>query len=246
MNLISSYIFVHNQNVIVDYLKSDKFSELPNLRYVFVGSGEIDKIENLSNVIIARNLPINIEEYPKWTSYTGWYALWKNGILDSQYSIMFEYDMNIKKDVAEFVTKLSKTKMDFIGFFPMSLQEPCYIKDRIWSDLMIQKIKEIHNVDIDDMLSKLSSNTLWSATSNTTWRTEYLIEYLKWFEPVFESMKDFQYAGHAHERSLSFFYFTTKGKVFITKDYVEHFQLNSHGTSPLEPNRFEKFYEQLK
>ena len=41
-------------------------------------------------------------------------------------------------------------------------------------------------------------------------------------------------------------YFETKGKVFITKDYVEHFQLNSHGTSPLEPNRFEKFYEQLK
>ena len=46
MNLLSSYIFVHNQNVIVDYLKSNKFSELPNLRYVFVGSGEINKIEN--------------------------------------------------------------------------------------------------------------------------------------------------------------------------------------------------------
>jgi hypothetical protein len=37
---IESFIFVHNQDIILDCIHSNKFSILSNLKYVFVGNGD--------------------------------------------------------------------------------------------------------------------------------------------------------------------------------------------------------------
>ena len=70
-----TFIFIHDQDYLLDFENKGKLNNLKSYKYVFLGNRPIDKIENLSNVIVARNLPNNIEEYPKLTSYTGWYAL---------------------------------------------------------------------------------------------------------------------------------------------------------------------------
>jgi len=72
---METFIFVHDENIILDYINAKKFSNIKNLKYVFVGNNDVDKIKNLNNVIICKNLPHNLENYPKLTSFTGWYAL---------------------------------------------------------------------------------------------------------------------------------------------------------------------------
>ncbi|MEY4572245.1 MAG: hypothetical protein RLZ10_1471, partial [Bacteroidota bacterium] len=93
---IQSFIFCHDQNLILEFISNGKFNNLPNLKFVFLGTElPVDQIENLENVIICRNLPINIEIYPKFTSFTGWYALWKNNLIDADYVNLFEYDVDV-------------------------------------------------------------------------------------------------------------------------------------------------------
>jgi hypothetical protein len=86
-----TFIFIHDQNIILDFEKNNKFKELENLTYIFLGNRDIDKIKDMSNVIVCRNLPINIEEYPYLTSFSGWYAIWKNKLYDADYLNLFEY-----------------------------------------------------------------------------------------------------------------------------------------------------------
>jgi hypothetical protein len=82
---IQSFIFIHDQDILIKYIEASKFKELPNLKYVFVGNNPTDKLNNYTNIIIAKNLPLNIENYPLFTSFTGWYALWKNNLIDAEY-----------------------------------------------------------------------------------------------------------------------------------------------------------------
>jgi hypothetical protein len=130
----------------------------------------------------------------------------------------------------------------------MSIKEPCYLIDRRWTDLMIKSIKNNYNQDMDIFFSKMIKDnpfSTWSSTSNSTFRKDFFEKYMNWFEKIFEDIKDSDYPGHAHERSLSFFYFLERAKVAIFPNFVEHFQLNSHNTSPLSEDRFDKIYKQL-
>jgi hypothetical protein len=90
-----TFIFVHEQNIILDFKNHNKFSNLNNVKYVFLGKNDTDKIESLNDVIICRNLPNNIEDYPNLTSFSCWYALWKNNMYNSNYINLFEYDVNL-------------------------------------------------------------------------------------------------------------------------------------------------------
>ena len=53
---IKSFIFVHDQKIILDYIRQKKFSELENLIFVFLGYGDVQQIQNLSNVIICSSM----------------------------------------------------------------------------------------------------------------------------------------------------------------------------------------------
>jgi hypothetical protein len=88
-------------------------------------------------------------------------------------------------------------------------------------------------------------NSTWSSTSNSTFSKKSFDEYMNWFEKIFEDLKTFEFPGHSHERSISFFYLLNSLKVAIFPGFIEHFQLNSHNTSPLPEDRFEKLYNNL-
>jgi hypothetical protein len=91
----STFIFVHDQQIVLDYLAAGKFSGLPDVKYCFLGMRPTDRIEHLPNVIIARNLPDNIEHFPNLVAWTGWYALVRNDLITTHYVNLFEYDVNV-------------------------------------------------------------------------------------------------------------------------------------------------------
>ena len=53
---LQTFIFIHDQEILLEYIRVKKFQNLKNLKFVFLGNGNTDKIENLENVIISKNL----------------------------------------------------------------------------------------------------------------------------------------------------------------------------------------------
>jgi hypothetical protein len=232
---IETFIFVHDEQIILEFLKVKKFATLPNLKYVFVGNKSVDKVKDLENVIVARNLKHNIEDYPKFTSYTGWYALWKNNLINSDYINLFEYDINIKDELSDSIENvINKDFPDFIGYQPLSLAAFDYITNIRWVSDIIPSIKKHYNVDIYDLVNKIIQNKeydgVWSCTSNSTFSKETFNEYMVWFEKLIDDLKNTQTCGHAHERSTSFFCFIHKKNISIIRGLMSHFQLDSHKT----------------
>ena len=54
MKTISTFIFVHKQEIILDYKRIKKFDSLPNVKYVLVGQNDFNKVENKEDVIVCQ------------------------------------------------------------------------------------------------------------------------------------------------------------------------------------------------
>jgi len=248
---METYIFVHDQNIIIDYLNKGKFKEFDNLTYVFLGNRPTDKINDLKNVIIAKNLPINIEDVPKLTSFTGWYALCENNLIKSDYVNLFEYDINYSDKFIEKNKNLINSKPDAIGYFNLSAKHPAFIEMEMYSDVLVKDIKNKTGVDMFELVNtylKKNPNLLWQNTSNSSWKVSILKDYVSWAKQFIDVLSKFEFAGHAIERSISFFYYIKKLNVSLTNGLLEHLQLNSHKTDPFLPkddNRFNEGYKKL-
>lgn len=245
---IQTFIFVHDQEIILDFIKKNRFSDFESLTYVLVGKRLYDKVENFSNVIIAQKYEDNLEDYPNLTSYTGWYILWKNNLISSDYVNLFEYDINYVNDFNKKNIDLIRRNHDFIGYFPMSVNDPVYIKMRQFSDDLVTQIKLKTNVEIEKLIDETWKNNFfatWSSSSNSTWKVESWKKYMDWFYQFLDVVKLSKFSGHMHERSLSFFYRIYNLNVLDTNNLMIHLQLNTHGTSPLPQNRFNQLYNTL-
>ena len=93
-----TFIFVHDQQIVLDYIQAGKFDQLPDVRYVFLGQRPVDRLDQYvgeKKVIVARNLPDNIEHLPNLVAWTGWYAVARNGLITAEVVNLFEYDINL-------------------------------------------------------------------------------------------------------------------------------------------------------
>lgn len=244
MNSISTYIFVHDQEIILENDINGKFKSLPYLNYVFLGYGSTDKIIGRNDVLIARDLAYNIEQYPKFCSFTGWYVLWKNNLIQSNYIHLFEYDITILNNKFNSIIENEiNNKYDFIGYVPISMNiafiAPLYLAN------IIPAIKKHYNIDIVEVINSFKTNNQkWSSTTNSTFSIETFNQYMTWFEKLIDDLKDHKMCGHAHERSITFFYLLYNKNVFLTKDIIKHFMLSSH--RKLEKRKGRNFRRMIK
>lgn len=241
-----TYVFVHDQQIILDYLRVGKFNQLNNVTYIFVGNGDISKIENLSNVIICKNQPINIEEYPKLTSFTGWYAIWKNKLYTEDFINLFEYDINLSDKFNEIINDATSSNTDIIGYIPFSPHTKNFLKHTPWSLELIQSIKKNYNIDTINEIENLPNTTICSMTSNHTFSKKSFEQYMEWIEPMIDDIKVSNLSGHIMERSISVFYFLNKIKnVKILPNILEHFQFDSHKTQGISGQKLIDNYQKL-
>lgn len=241
-----TFIFVHNQNIILDYKNRQKFKILENLKYVFLGNKEIDLIEDFEDVIICRNLEHNIEEYPNLTSFSGWYALWKNNLYEGDYLNLFEYDINLSEDFSSVLKNNLDLNPNIIGYLPFSPFDYLFVKAKDLSQNLLDSIKNVYNKDFESFLETLPTDTICSITSNHTFSSEMFNKYMLWMEPMINDIKTSYYSGHNMERSISTFYLLNGiDKILILPNILFHFQLDSHGTQGFGPMKFENNYSKL-
>ena len=193
----------------------------------------MDKLSSMDNVIVVRDLEHNIEQYPLFTSYTGWYALWKNNLITTPYVNLFEYDVILNKNLEQVTHKFMYNGQKMIGYIPFPCSNYHFIDNKDWVEELFNSIKDVYKIDLEKTIRlymRQNPSMSWSTTSNCTMDSSFFNSYMKWFEPLFEKIKNSKTAGHGHERSITFYCIMYKHTPLLTQGYIKHYQMNSHGT----------------
>jgi hypothetical protein len=242
-----SFIFIHDQEIVIDYIKINKFKQLENVNYIFLGNKDVSKIKDLPNVIICRELPYNIEEFPKLTSFTGWYAIWKNKLFNKDLINLFEYDINLHKNFTRIVNEqITKTPTStVVGYIPFSPHHYNFIGHKIWISELEDSIYKNYNIKISEFLKKLPENFICSMTSNHTMDKLSFDKYMEWMSPMIDDIKMSNFSGHLTERSISLFYILNNINNLVIPNVLEHFQFDSHGTQNIPKEKLINNYKYL-
>jgi hypothetical protein len=174
-----------------------------------------------------------MESYPLFTSYTGWYFLWKNNFIKTNYINLLEYDVILDKNFDQTHTKFYNEKIEMIGYVPFPMNHFQFVMNPEWNEHILPIIQNKNKVDLKKYFTKIiekNPNAVWSSTSNTTFRSDIFDQYMKWFEPIGNQIKETKTCGHAHERSITFFTHLMSKKMLITNNVLKHLQLDSHKT----------------
>lgn len=247
--LCETFIFIHDQDLLLSFEEVNKFKSLYSYKYVFLGNRAIDKINHLDNLIVARDFIDNIEQYPLFTSYTGWYVLWKNKLIKTKYVNLFEYDIILDKNFPIHQSKILSDGIQMMGYVPFPMSHYQFISNPDWNEHIIPQINRIYRFNIVAYVQRILSqnpNAFWSSTSNTTFRADIFDEYMKWFQPISNQIKDTKTCGHAHERSITYFTFVKNKKMMLTNNLLKHVQLDSHKTQGHDTNIKENMERLLK
>lgn len=240
---IETFIVCHDQELILRFEKIGKFNQFKKLRYVFVGNGNCEKIRN-EKVIIARELPHNIESQKNYCAYTAWYALWKNQLIKTTYINLFEYDINLTPYIAEHTTKHLQ-EMGIVGYVPMSSKIHEFINDERLVKGIFRAIQQEHQRNTKKFLdSQYSHEFMWLTTNNVSFHQFEFNQYMKWVEPILKNsyLKNDVWAGHGLERALTFYCLMYNKKVALIPKIIKHFQMNSHSTQNHTPESLEKLF----
>lgn len=231
------YIFIHDQNILKEYEIKGKFNMLTNYKYVFLGSGDCSLIQDYNNVIIARNLPYNIEGYPKLTAFTGWYALYKNNLLNVDTNIvLLEYDIDItNKNFQTIILKSLSTPYKIASFISAPTKGYDFIKNPKYISSIHSGVKNVYNVDVIELI-KNSKEHFWMCSNNVSFEYNTFIEYMKWFEPLIDEIKDDIYSGHNQERCTTFFALIKNIPFVFVKNILKHHFLDSQKTYKIKKN----------
>lgn len=224
-----SFIFVHDQELILELEKQKNFSSLESYTYVFLGNGNTDKLEGI-DVIYANQEKNNLEDYKYLCAYSGWYLLWKNNLINSQYVNLFEYDIKL----GNFSPILDKYLEygDVFGYVPFDVNNYHFIKNPDWTEEFFKVAKKIYKVDLEEITKEKikSGQKYWISTSNCTLSKKFFHEYMKWLEPILLEMKEYKNVGHALERALSFYLFYKNKNAIFLNGILQHYQMDSHKT----------------
>lgn len=199
------FVVVHEQDLLLECEQDRRFSDIPRLRYVFVGMRPTDKLTGRSDVVIARDLADNIEQFPNLLSFTGWYAVAQNNLATARYVSLLEYDVKVAPDFVGQTLSALRTNDGFVGYVPFPLSHPMYLHATPW---LISALAAVHQIDVAaliyDYLAAGGSDQ-WSATTNASMSAVHLRAFVDWLLPVTCVYRHDPIGAHVHERTLNVF-----------------------------------------
>lgn len=248
---IQTFIFAHDQQIILDMEENGKFNSIPNLTYVMVGANPHDKLEGMDNVIIEWEYPKNLVDYNKnMLSFTGWQLLYEYDMLDSDtdYVNLFEYDIKLSDNfMSELENCIAQSKPSIVGYITLPVNAPMYIEEPKFCKEIIDSIKKHHEIDIPYVVSLYKEfNAVVSVTSNHTLDVHTFYNFMKFMQPCIDDIKENKYSGHQTERALSFYYLNFDSlSVEVLPDSLFHYQLDTHQTQGIPIEKFNNNYAQV-
>ncbi|TAK47638.1 MAG: hypothetical protein EPO23_11485 [Xanthobacteraceae bacterium] len=241
---LKTFITVHDQDIILDSETSGKFSRrLSDYQYVFVGSRDCEKVRR-KNVVIARELPDNIEPENFFVDFTAWYAIVRNDLADDAIVSLIQYDTAMTETFeAETVSTAAENPNCILGYIPESTTDENFLRNNMGAAPLTNALKDVYGVSLDEVMKNDvpgSAKRSWPATNNVCMTPGILRAFVDWFEPMIGHIGNQPHAGHAFERSIKIFSQHAGIPIIYLPHVMTHFQVNSHGTQNFE-NRYENF-----
>lgn len=225
---LEAFVVVHDQDLLLECEQDGRFSSVPRLRYLFVGPRPNDKLTGRDDVVIARHLGDNIEEYPQLLSFTGWYAVARNDLASARYVSLLEYDVTL---AAGFVSKTLAALREgrgIVGYVPFRLSHPMYLHATPW---LIRALGEVYDIDVVRLISNhlaAGGADQWTATSNTSLAAADLRALVDWLLPLTRVYRHDPIGAHVHERALKVFCLLQQKENRYLPDLLTHAQKRSH------------------
>lgn len=216
-----TFVMCHDQNIIFDSVNNELYKD--NVKFLFLGKGEVDKIKSFDDVIICRDLEFNIEEYKNCLQYCAWYAVLKNNLLgDHEYVRFIDYDIDINNKIS--VTKDVKGTIayDWEYYFYTGFGD---------SEKFQNHVKEISNKTIFELIETHQTNfgqTKWFSSIDTIMKRQFYFDFMMWFDGLYEKYKNEYYFGMHFERYLTIYCLIKNVDYEISFGETTHKQLKSH------------------
>jgi hypothetical protein len=234
---ITTFVMCHDQEIIKANITSGKFNQLGLVKFMYVGKGEFTELDQYPQVTVVRDLKYNIEQYPAFTAFTAWYAIWRHQLCKTKYINLLEYDVNLKDDYGFFLKNIIKKGPKIVGYFPLSMRNYHFVQNRDWVTSIMKGIKLVYKMDmlfnvaqVIQAYMQAKQEPYWPTTNNVCMDRLTFEKYMKWVAPLITYMKDDPYSGHNQERGISFFSIINKIPVAFFQGYIEHVQADSHKT----------------
>ena len=231
-----TYITIHDSLLIEKCEEEGHFKHLSHT-YLFVGPREVNVSDNVK-VIVCRDYSPNYEQYPHFYDFTGWFVLANNSIVKTDNVIFLQYDhINVQTNIEDVVNDALK-EVNMVTFYGaprnmFTLDVPNFYQNQV---------KALRSCGV--VLGELMSATpfdVWPSTQGTAWRTEDFNDFMLWFEPAFEELKDELYAGHLAERMIQPYLMAHMKTFAPIHGMATHQALDCHGTSAYARNDLDSF-----
>ena len=237
--MIQTFIVCHDPRVIEHYEKTNHFGSLKDYTYILVGQQEYNGESN--KVIIARALPVNIEDRKNLLVYTAWYAILENNLITKDWIRLLEYDTIVNTEIEEITEEIltnyvSKPTYEIgvWGHIPYQMNNYHFIQNREWIESLDAAMKKVYSVSIKDLFADFTpeafQNSYWMGTSNILFSKKEMKSFVEWYKPLADLVYTDPKAGHGLERALTFYCIHQEKPFNFIQHVIQHHQLNSHGT----------------
>jgi hypothetical protein len=235
MWMIETFITVHDQNIILDNEKTQKYKQLSKYKYLFVGNGDISLLSHLDNVIIGRDLEKNIENLNYFCDFTAWFFIIKNNLITTKFVSLIQYDTDISDDFENVtLSKLSENEDVIFGYVPYLIDSYDFLGNKDITIPLCESVKNIYNINVIDLVRVYKTNNIqdlfWVSSNNVAMSFKNLEKFINWCEPLIYNMGNQKFSGHAMERSIKIFCILHDIKNDYILEKLKHYQLDSHNT----------------
>lgn len=228
------FITVHDQDLILKLEQNNSFANLRDYRYLFLGQRPTDKLKECKHqVIVARDLPINIENYKSLLDYTGWYAVSKNNISQKKNICFLQYDYYVHKDFDQVLGKYYRAYPNGVfAFLPCNCSSNDFYSGE-FSDGIRLACKEFKGINIEDEIEKQVKYGVMIVPYGNSFATskEVLDKYITWMEPMHDYISKDEKAGHSIERSMGYFCLLNRINTYKLPHVADHLYGNAHTQS---------------
>lgn len=230
-NDLETFIIIHDQRLLLEAEREGRFAGLGGHRYLFVGTGATDLLADRDDVIVARQLPDNIEEHPALLSFTGWYAVAGNRLARAPYVALLEYDVRVGEGFRQATLEALSAGLAIVGYVPERLTNPHFLHNTSWFS---ESLAATYGLDVAEMAREhLASGGAdhWTASTNHAMRAEDLVAFVRWFTPLTPMFRHDLAASAVHERAIWVFCQSNGIEDVLVPGVLQHAQAASHGVS---------------
>jgi hypothetical protein len=237
---IETYITVHDSTLIRECEQSGKF-DLVSHTYLFVGPRNLD-IDPGIKVIVCKDIHPNYEHLPQFYDFTGWFVLAVSGMIEADNAIFLQYDHSIISSEIESKTEELLLNNSVVGYSPAGPE--------LWT-LALPNFYEHQVAGIracGEDWEHLKANVpfeIWPTTQGLAWRTADFCNFMRWFEPAFDSFKEHVFAGHLAERMIQPYLMANNLTAGYLPGSVSHESLDCHGTKDLIMGNIDSYNQKV-